>query len=322
MESKVPPTFIEVLQETIQQTVIPFSSARAAMFYGLRALQIGRNDEIFIPPFLSHCVTSAISRTGFLSMKPSDKTKVILVYHQYGFPQKLDKIQKIADERGWYILNNCVNTIFSTYKGQPVVDWGDFVSLSFPKLYPCNLGGGLIEHHKKVQKWIENEYPTISQRHHFRSYEAFESLKKARYDLSDFENLLDVEAVYGYLPELVAFPPQAFKSLPQNSEELSIDLRHRQQIWDLVRTRFPDLVPQADECEVVPFAIPLRLRVHFLETIQNQINEAFDVEVPILHFDFSRNLLNPDYKKSLVLGCHSGWSKSLVNSICDLIEKA
>lgn len=319
-KSLYPSTFFEDLQEILHQKVIPFSSARAAILYGLRALEIGRNDEIIIPSYISHCVTSAISRIGFLSKEPSDKTKAIMVYHQYGFPQQLDEIQNLAEARGWYIINNCVNTVYSTYKGRPVVDWGDLVALSFTKLYPCNLGGGLIAHHEKVKDWVDNHYSQVNQRHQFRAYEAFESLKKARYDLSDFENYMDVEAVYGYLPELVAFPPQAFEFLPQTPEQLQSDKQHRQQIWELVRNRFPDLVPKTSECEIVPFAIPLRCDKPGIESIPHQVKETLNVDVPILHFDFSRNILSPNFQKALILGCHAGWSENIINHICDLIE--
>ena len=66
--------FFEVLSKEINKEIYPFSSARAAMVYSLRAMGLNRMDEILVPPYLSHCVISALSRTSFPSMIPTIKS--------------------------------------------------------------------------------------------------------------------------------------------------------------------------------------------------------------------------------------------------------
>jgi hypothetical protein len=56
-----------------------------------------------------------------------------------------------------------------------------------------------------------------------------------------------------------------------------------------------------------------------LEQIPLKIKSVLNVEVPVLHFDFSRNMLKPDYRKSLVIGCHKDWTEDTVIRICELI---
>ena len=138
--------FFGLLKKSVGADVIPFSCGRAALVYGMQALGFTRRDEILVPPYLGHCVLSALARTSFPTMAPSSATKGILVFHQFGYPQQLDEIQKVAAKNKWFIINDCANTIFSVYKGKRVTDWGDFTMLSFPKLYACLLGGGLIWH--------------------------------------------------------------------------------------------------------------------------------------------------------------------------------
>jgi hypothetical protein len=71
---------------------------------------------------------------------------------------------------------------------------------------------------------------------------------------------------------------------------------------------------------VVPFAIPITGDGDHLEKLSHHIQERLEVELPVLHFDFARNMLAPDYRKAIVIGCHRQWTADLVTSVCDIIE--
>jgi len=312
--------FFDAIGDMTGQRIIPFSCGRAAMVYGLRALGIGRMDEILVSPWLGQCVLSALARTAFPTMTPSQRTKAILVYHQFGYPQHLGEIEKTASENGWIILNDCANTIFSKYEGRNIVEWGDFSILSFFKLYPCTLGGALVSSRNEIQDAIDSNHETLSAKHADRSNMAHGILENAKRDLLGPETEIEVEAVYGYIPEIVAFPSNALQGLPNTREEIRNDVEHRKLILGIITSYFPDRVPDCRECDVVPFAVPIVGTPKELESLSRAIKEAIDVDVPILHFDFQRNMLKPDYKKSLVIGCHKDWSEEIVNKICQLIK--
>jgi len=315
-----PGVFLKAFIELTGLEVIPFSSARAAMVFGLRALGVGRMDEILVPPWLGHCVLSALARTSFPTMAPTSRTKAILVFHQFGYPQRLDEIEKVASDNGWIILNDCANTIFSEHRGRSVVEWGDFSVLSLSKLYPCALGGALVSSRREIQSAIEANYGILSDKHADRANIAHEILRKAKKNIWGPETGIEVDAVYGYIPELVAFPSNALQSLPNTAKEIRIDVEHRRHVLDIVSSCLPGHVPECRESDVVPFAIPVAGPPEELEFLSREIKDEMDVDVPILHFDFDRNMLNPDYKKSLVIGCHRGWSESTVIRLCEIIK--
>lgn len=301
--------------------VIPFSSARSALVYGLRALGAERMDEILVPPFLAHCITSALGRTTFPAMIPSQRTKAILVFHQFGYPQKIEHIEEAASQNGWFIVNNCAHAMLSAYSGKMVLHWGDFTVLSFSKLYHCNLGGGLVVRNDKIQRSIEDNFEGLTRKHARLANHAHEILLRARRNLSGVKEHFEIEAVYGYLPELVAYPSQALVLLPNTVEEIRQDADRRRDLLRLVRARFPDRVPDSTGCDVVPFAIPIAGEGDDLERISLRIKKCLGLEAPVLHFDFARNMLRPDYRRALVIGCHSGWTDESVTAICEMVDE-
>jgi len=313
--------FFDAIGDMTGRKITPFSCGRAAMVYGLRSLGIGRKDEILVPPWLGQCVLSALSRTAFPTMTPSHRTKAILVYHQFGYPQHLEKIEKVASENRWIILNDCANTIFSKYEGRNILEWGDFSILSFSKLYPCALGGALVSSKNEIQDAIDSNHENLSAKHEDRSNMAHGILENAKRDLLRPDKEIEIDAVYGYLPELVAFPSNAFKGLPNTSEAIEKDIDHRKQILDIVGSYFSGHVPECFGCDVAPFAVPIAGPPGELELISRKIKEEIGVDVPVLHFDFDRNMLTPNYRKALVIGCHKDWREKVVRRTCEFIKK-
>ena len=315
-----PSAFFEVLQETIHQKVIPFSSARAALVYGLRALGLSRMDEILVPPFLSHCVLSALSKTTFPVMTPSHRTKAIMVYHQFGYPQQIKLLEEAAAKNEWKIVNNCVNAPFSSYENTKIIEWGDFAVVSFPKWYTCNLGGGLATANPQILQELDETYEKLCEAHINRSNWTFDTLLKTKENPSGIEERFDVDAVYGILPELVAFPSQSYGLLPDTTQKIEDDIDHRRRLFNLIQTRFPEKTPEIPECDVVPFAIPINGESKQLEHLALKVKKELNIEIPLLHFDFSRNMLSPDYRKALVIGCHQDWTEERITAICKIIE--
>ncbi|MBT4512414.1 MAG: hypothetical protein HOC20_09435 [Chloroflexi bacterium] len=316
------PVFFDELRETIGLNMTPFSCGRAAMLYGLRALGLGRMDHILVPPFLGHCVLSTVSKTAFPTMTPVSAVKAILVYHQFGYPQKIDAIEKTAQYNGWIILNDCANTFLTLYRQKSVVDWGDFSVLSFSKIYPCVLGGALTSRNDRLLNRIKGDYTFMAERHTARANMAYSVMDKASKGLLGDDTGFEVDAVYGYLPEVVAFPIEAFRALPDTRQEIKKDANHRKRLLAIVTSYFPERVPECSECEVIPFAIPIASDPSQMESISERIQRQMDVEVPILHFDFARNMLEPDYRKALVIGCHVGWNEDMVTSICEIMRES
>jgi hypothetical protein len=150
--------FFELQDEQTGVRSHPFSCGRAAMAFGLKAMSFSRNREILLPPWIGHCVHSALSRVMVPALAPSERTDAIFVFHQWGYPQNLDIIEEMASKRGWFILNDCCNTLFSRYRDMPLLSWGDMTVTSVSKLFPCNLGGSLISSKEEILRDIDKNY--------------------------------------------------------------------------------------------------------------------------------------------------------------------
>ena len=133
------------------------NSGTDALHLALRALNIGRGDEVITTAFTFVATASAIGLAGatpvFVDINPdtfnidadkieaaiTPKTKAIIPVHLYGQPAEIDKIMDIAKRHNLKVVEDCCQAIGAEYKGQKVGTFGDFGCFSF---YPTkNLGG-------------------------------------------------------------------------------------------------------------------------------------------------------------------------------------
>lgn len=300
-------------------SLTPFSCGRAAMLFTLRALGVQRMEEILVPPFMCWSVLATLVRTAFPAMEISSRTRAILVFHQFGFPQNLEAIQALADAHGYVILSDSAHTLFSSRNGRSVVQWGHVAIVSLAKLFPCTLGGGLWSEDERVLAALASQYDALRDAQQGQSDEAYDRLVEIGFPCGTAGHPLVLESLYGYLPNLVAFPGAALGGLPSSEAELVEDADRRRRLWEMVSSVMPDRVPRCSGSDVVPFAVPVMGEPEALRRASALIMEQYDTEVPILHFDFACNMLEPDYREALVIGCHAEWTEELVTKICRII---
>ena len=78
--------------------------------------------------------------------KITSRTRAIWVTHLWGFPAEVDKLRRIADRHGIYLLEDCAHALFAKYKGRYLGNWGHIGSFSFNmgKQLPTGEGGMAI----------------------------------------------------------------------------------------------------------------------------------------------------------------------------------
>jgi len=142
---------------------VALNSGTDALHLALRALDIGKGDEVITVAFTFVATTEAIGIVGatpvFVDINPdtfnmdadlieskiTPRTKAILPVHLYGQPAEMDKIMAIAKKHNLYVIEDCCQAIGAEFKGKKVGSFGDIGCYSF---YPTkNLGtmgdGGL-----------------------------------------------------------------------------------------------------------------------------------------------------------------------------------
>ena len=136
--------------------VIPCANGTDAIMIALRASGVEPGDEVITTPFTFFATAEAIAAIGatpvFADVRESDfnldpagieqciteKTKVILPVHIFGWPCDLDAINQIAEKHGLTVVEDAAQAIGSVYKGTKIGKSNNLVTFSF---YPTkNLG--------------------------------------------------------------------------------------------------------------------------------------------------------------------------------------
>lgn len=152
---------------------VSFNSGRASLTVILRALNIGRGDEIILQGFTCVAVPNAIvwqgakpiyididssftMDTSLLLKKITRRTKAIVVQHTFGIPSKMEKIMQIAKERKIPVIEDCAHGIGYTYRGKKLGTWGDVAFFSFgrDKAFSSVFGGMIITDNEVLGKKI------------------------------------------------------------------------------------------------------------------------------------------------------------------------
>ncbi|MDP6111797.1 MAG: DegT/DnrJ/EryC1/StrS family aminotransferase [Planctomycetota bacterium] len=112
------------------------------------AIGAGAGDEIICDPVVQFHgiaglhgnvvpVWADIRKDNFLldpkavEKKITKRTKGIWVTHLWGFPAEADKLRRIADKHGIYLIEDCAHAMFLDYKGKYVGNWGHIGTFSF-----------------------------------------------------------------------------------------------------------------------------------------------------------------------------------------------
>lgn len=139
------------------------SNATAALHLSLRALGIGKGDEVIVPDMTFVATANSVLLTGatpvivdvdesdmnmsITSLKKSitSKTKAILPVHFAGKACKISQIQRIANANNLFLIEDCAHAIGTKIHDRHVGTFGDVGCFSFyPTKNITTLEGGMI----------------------------------------------------------------------------------------------------------------------------------------------------------------------------------
>lgn len=127
----------------------------------LKALKVGVGDEVLIPatsyvapaeatmlcgakPIFVECESKTLNiDPEAAEASITDRTRGMIVVHQYGHPVDLDAFVSIAKRHDIWLVENCCHAFGARYKGRPVGSFGlvGFTSISRKHLSVCGTGG-------------------------------------------------------------------------------------------------------------------------------------------------------------------------------------
>lgn len=138
-----------------------FWKGRVAMYALLKGLGVGRGDEVILPGYTCVMDVNPIMYLGarpvYVDIEPvtynldpalleaaiSERTRVIVAQHTYGYPAEMDEILRIAAAHGLPVVEDCCLAMGSRYRGRPVSTFGvaSYYSSQWNKPYTTGLGG-------------------------------------------------------------------------------------------------------------------------------------------------------------------------------------
>ena len=131
------------------KNVIGCNSGTDALVLALRALDIGKDDEVITPSFSFFATGEAISNVGaipvFVDIEEdgylldidlienliTPRTKAILPVHLFGLPLDMDRLVGLAKKYDLKIIEDCAQAVGSKWNNRSVGSWGDIGCFSF-----------------------------------------------------------------------------------------------------------------------------------------------------------------------------------------------
>ena len=138
-----------------------FSRARHALWHGVRALGLGRGDEVLVPAFHHGAEIEALIQAGVecrfydatsnlepdtaeLDALVSPATKALYVIHYLGIAQDVKRWRRWCDERGLLLLEDAAQAWLASSDGLPVGTLGDLAIFCFYKTFGFPDGAALV----------------------------------------------------------------------------------------------------------------------------------------------------------------------------------
>ena len=146
-----------------------------ALYAILRALGVGRGDEVILPGYTCVMNVNPVKylgakpvyvdiepvtfnmRIGLLEEKISRGTKAIIVQHTYGYPCEMDSIMSIAKKKNIPVVEDCCLALGSEYKGKRCSTFGlaAYWSFQWNKPFTTGIGGMATTNDRPLGEKIE-----------------------------------------------------------------------------------------------------------------------------------------------------------------------
>ena len=142
-------SFENLFAETIGvKHAVAVSNGTAALHLALSVLGVSQGDEVIVPDFCMISPVLAILYCGAIPVsvdvdetwnidpslieeKITDRTRAILVVHNYGHPAAMEEIAAIARRRGIHLVEDGAEALGATVNGRQVGTFGDLACFSF-----------------------------------------------------------------------------------------------------------------------------------------------------------------------------------------------
>lgn len=277
---------------------------------------------VLVPQWIGAAVYQTMIEECFPVFKPADDAKVIVPYHQYGFPQDMGKVLDYAQSIGAVIVEDCAHAPNSYWNGRRLGTIGDFGIFSYSKLTFCQTLGGVCYQDTGFSEYLNGlllskNYSLISSV--MGGFKGLDELllsrgyKDTQRVIYRFRKML--YSVYGD----VVLPRKRSISLLESKSEFEV--ARRKEIYSNYYQEFQSLglVEHLERDNICPYVVPLRVKNSQASLLIRRLNEI-GVESCVRRFDVNRFFIEPNFVDCVLLPVHSGISPDLEGRIIGAVR--
>lgn len=260
---------------------------------------------ILVPPWLGTWVYNELLPWGFPDLSAAN-ARVVLVYHQYGFSQDMDRVLEMAHARHMIVVEDCAHAAASFYKGRPLGTFGEYAIFSYSKFAFCFPLGGVTAKSPEFDDYI-NEVtanPSFALR-------LFVSAVK----IADEFNLHRERPIGGRMTNgltRMAYARYGDQSLAGSRaialwlKKREMEIEARRENYALLRRHIASfgICDHLEPDGVVPYAVPLAISRGKVTAVINALHEQ-GIDATLRRFDFARCMFEPDYRECVLVPIHS-----------------
>jgi len=270
-----------------------FSSGRAGLSAIVECLGFYRPDQVWLPPYSSHCVLDAVSRTATPTPHLNGQQQATLIYHQWGYVHRGDGLPEIIEDSA-DSLHLPGTGLFPNN--------GRFELISLPKILGC-AGGGVVFCRKPGDairlKEIRNNRPDRG----FIQLLLRTLLKKSPRARAYWQG---AEALNGNLPGLLC------GDIHLRLDELPQILEDRKKKLALVSKLAPRWL------KTDPDRLPCNVPVECTEETEMKVR-ALGITSGLRHFNKNQDIRHMEMVKVMPVPIHQGIPQETVEKIIELL---
>lgn len=262
--------------------------------------------EVMMNKWMGNEVYKSVLNFSSFKTDTSTPANVMICYHQYGYPQDLDRILDYCHEKKIFLIEDCAHVLESYYKGKKLGNFGEISLYSFSKFIHCGSLGGIQINNDELkeeftllyEEMLKNSNSILEKSHLIQKYLFSFCVKK---NFNKFKNILSIfERAFYSLNDYTLKPSKKSKKIFYNNLNSEIGFRKKYKNILFSEIKNKDYLEPILHDNVTPYAIPLFSTEKKLEKIKKKMNEL-DFECDIFHFDVNKCLLNPNYKKCVLI---------------------
>jgi hypothetical protein len=277
---------------------------------------------IHIPAWIGTAVSQTIMEHAFPVTAPNRHAKAVMPYHQYGFPQDMDRILDYASGIGAAVIEDCAHAPFGEYKGRRLGGMGDFALFSFSKFCFTGMLGGVsfaddgfkdtfaeaCKDTGVMLSWICGQFKNLDEW----------NLSRKR-PLCPRGMYLFRKMAYAVYGDLCKPRPRSVALWERKWQE---ERAARQDIYALYRRRFARLgiCDHLEEQDVVPYAVPLLVRKDDAAKLAETLSAA-GFESGVRMFDTARFFIEPSFSPCVIVPVHAGLGLNGAEKIATIVER-